>query len=103
MTTTRSTASAPTYGVTSSGFRLPGNTRVGGVRLQVADLPRSIAYYGDVMGLRVIRRRGPRRGGRRALMERHASGHGWSPDERPGAAHRRPEISHQDNHGDSSS
>jgi catechol 2,3-dioxygenase len=34
--------------------RLPDTTRVGGVRLQVSDLPRSLAYYRDVVGLRVI-------------------------------------------------
>lgn len=34
--------------------RLPENTRVGGVRLQISDLPRSRAYYTEVIGLRVI-------------------------------------------------
>ena len=34
--------------------RLPEATRVGGVHLQVADLARSVAYYRDVIGLRVI-------------------------------------------------
>lgn len=35
-------------------LRLPDATRVGGVRLQVSDLARSLAYYRDVVGLRVI-------------------------------------------------
>jgi catechol 2,3-dioxygenase len=34
--------------------RLPDATRVGGVRLQVSGLARSIAYYRDVIGLRVL-------------------------------------------------
>lgn len=38
----------------SSLVRLPDTTRVGGVRLQVSDLSRSLAYYRDVVGLRVI-------------------------------------------------
>ena len=36
--------------------RLPSATRVGGVRLQVADLDRSLAWYQRVLGLTVIRR-----------------------------------------------
>ena len=35
--------------------RLPAGARLGPVRLQVADLTRSIAYYGNVLGLRVLR------------------------------------------------
>ena len=35
--------------------RLPTGTRLGPVRLQVADLTRSIAYYQDILGLRVFR------------------------------------------------
>jgi catechol 2,3-dioxygenase len=38
--------------------RLPAATRLGPVRLQVADLGRSIAYYEGVLGLRVIERSG---------------------------------------------
>jgi catechol 2,3-dioxygenase len=34
--------------------RLPDATLVGGVRLQVADLPHSLSYYRDVIGLRAI-------------------------------------------------
>ncbi len=44
------------YGVAPSGFRLPSATHLGRVRLQVADLARSIAYYETVIGLRVLRR-----------------------------------------------
>lgn len=39
---------------TSLARRLPESTRIGGVRLQVADLQRALAYYRDVIGLRVI-------------------------------------------------
>ena len=44
------------YGIAPAGHRLPGETRLGPVRLQVADLPRSIDYYERVIGLRVIDR-----------------------------------------------
>lgn len=37
-------------------FRLPDRTRPGRVRLQVADLERSLDYYGRVLGLRVLDR-----------------------------------------------
>jgi catechol 2,3-dioxygenase len=46
------------YGMAPSGFRLPDATRLGRVRLQVADLDRSIAYYETVIGLRVLSRAG---------------------------------------------
>jgi len=46
------------YGIAPPSFRLPGATRLGRVRLQVADLARSIAYYETVIGLRVIDREG---------------------------------------------
>lgn len=42
------------YGLAPSGFRLPDATRLGPVHLQVADLARSVAYYGEVIGLRVL-------------------------------------------------
>jgi catechol 2,3-dioxygenase len=42
------------YGRPPSGYRLPEATRLGRVRLQVADLARSVEYYGHVIGLRVI-------------------------------------------------
>lgn len=44
------------YGVTPDGYRLPAGLRLGRVRLQVAELERSLAYYRDVLGLRVLHR-----------------------------------------------
>ncbi len=38
-----------------TGYRLPGDTRVGVVRLQVADLERSLDWYGRVLGLTALR------------------------------------------------
>src|SRR4051812_12340237 len=46
------------YGIAPAGYRLPEATHLGRVRLQVADLERSIAYYETVLGLRVIERMG---------------------------------------------
>ena len=43
----------PTYGIAPPAFRLPAAASVGGVRLQVSDLPRSIEYYERVIGLRL--------------------------------------------------
>jgi catechol 2,3-dioxygenase len=40
-------------GVRPPGFRLPAGTRLGAVRLQVTDLARSVAFYAQVIGLRV--------------------------------------------------
>jgi catechol 2,3-dioxygenase len=39
------------YGLAAPSYRLPEATHVGGVRLQVANLDRSLAYYTDVLGL----------------------------------------------------
>jgi catechol 2,3-dioxygenase len=44
------------FGIAPPGFRLPDETHVGAVRLQVADLQRSIDYYETVLGLRVLTR-----------------------------------------------
>ena len=44
------------HGIRPTGYRLPESTRLGRVRLQVADLDRSISFYEKVLGLRVIRR-----------------------------------------------
>ncbi len=44
------------YGVAPKGYRLPDATRIGRVTLQVADLTRSIAYYEQVLGFRVLER-----------------------------------------------
>jgi len=41
-------------GINPPGFRLPEETHIGKVTLQVSDLKRSIAYYEKVLGLRVI-------------------------------------------------
>jgi catechol 2,3-dioxygenase len=49
-------ASTLAYGIAPPGYRLPEAAHVGRVRLQVADLERSIAYYETVIGLRVARR-----------------------------------------------
>lgn len=51
-----SPAVAGSYGIPPDGFRLPEATRVGRVRLQVADLARSLAYYERVLGFRVLHR-----------------------------------------------
>ncbi len=50
------THSDPGYGIAPPGFRLPDETRLGPVRLQVADLARSLAYYEQVLGLRLLER-----------------------------------------------
>jgi catechol 2,3-dioxygenase len=42
-------------GVRPPAFRLPSDTRIGRVTLQVADLERSLDFYRDVIGFRVIR------------------------------------------------
>ncbi|HYN81487.1 MAG TPA: VOC family protein [Gemmatimonadaceae bacterium] len=55
-----STAETPTprndlpYGIAPKKYRLPDDTRLGPVRLQVADLARSLEYYQQVLGLRVV-------------------------------------------------
>ena len=49
-------ATPGSYGEPPSGYRLPGTMRLGGVRLQVADLARSLDYYEGVLGLRVLER-----------------------------------------------
>jgi len=52
------TTSTPAYGVTPPGYRLPAATTLGTVRLQVADLARSLDYYEGVLGMRVLDRAG---------------------------------------------
>ena len=42
-------------GIAPPGFRLPDDTRIGRVRLQVSDLKRSISYYETILGMRVLR------------------------------------------------
>jgi catechol 2,3-dioxygenase len=74
-------ATAGSYGEPPRGRRLPDATALGPVRLQIADLERSLAFYESVLGLRVVERDGPRaalaaQGGERVLVELN---------ERPGA------------------
>jgi catechol 2,3-dioxygenase len=47
-------ATPGSYGVPPQGYRLPDATHLGRVRLQVADLSRSIDYYTEVIGFRVL-------------------------------------------------
>jgi catechol 2,3-dioxygenase len=55
----RAEPAAPgSYGVAPQGFRLPEGTRLGPVRLQVADLERSLEFYHEVLGLRALEREG---------------------------------------------
>ncbi|HET9425784.1 MAG TPA: VOC family protein [Gemmatimonadaceae bacterium] len=42
------------YGFPPKGYRLPDDTRLGAVRLQISDLARSVAWYQSVLGLDVI-------------------------------------------------
>lgn len=49
---------AADYGLAPRDYRLPPATHVGRVRIQVADLSRSIAYFETVIGFRVIERAG---------------------------------------------
>jgi catechol 2,3-dioxygenase len=70
------------YGIAPDGFRLPAETALGPVRLQVTDLERSLDYYGRVLGFDVSHRAGgaamlAARGDGRPLIELR---------ERPGAA-----------------
>jgi catechol 2,3-dioxygenase len=44
-----------THRIVPPGFRLPAATTVGGVRLLVSDLTRSVSYYEHVLGLRAGR------------------------------------------------
>lgn len=44
-------------GIAPTGYRAPAATRLGRVRLQVADLERSLDWYERVLGLRVVERR----------------------------------------------
>lgn len=53
-------ATPETYGIAPLGFRLPATTRLGAVHLQVADLARSLEFYVDILGLRVLEREGAR-------------------------------------------
>ncbi len=50
------TADVAPYTVAPAGYRLPAGLRLGPVRLQVAELGRSIGYYERVLGLRALGR-----------------------------------------------
>ena len=49
-------ATPGSYGEAPRGFRLPDETRLGRVRLQVADLERSLAFYQETLGFRIVHR-----------------------------------------------
>jgi catechol 2,3-dioxygenase len=49
-------STAMEYGIAPPGYRLAADTRVGTVRLQVADLARSLAWYRQVLGLELLGR-----------------------------------------------
>jgi catechol 2,3-dioxygenase len=53
-------ATPETYGLPPHGFRLPEATRLGPVRLQVGDLERSLAFYEEVLGMRLLEREASR-------------------------------------------
>lgn len=53
-------ATPGSYGLYPTGFRLPEDIRLGPVRLQVADLERSIEYYQRVIGLTLLEQDGDR-------------------------------------------
>ena len=49
-------ATPGSYGQAPAGYRLPDATRLGAVRLQIASLARSLAFYEGTLGLRVVER-----------------------------------------------
>lgn len=51
-------ATPGSYGQPPAGFRLPESLNLGPVRLQVADLERSLTYYQQTLGLRLLDRQG---------------------------------------------
>ena len=71
-------ATPGSYGEAPHGYRLPPATRLGPVRLQVANLDRSLAYYEGALGLSVHAQDSSRivlgvHGDTRALVELHAN------------------------------
>lgn len=50
----------PGIGVAPDGYRIPGATRLGMVRLQQADLARSLHFYTEVLGFRILVEQGER-------------------------------------------
>jgi catechol 2,3-dioxygenase len=64
-------------GIHPPGYRLPAETKIGRVSLQVSDLARSIGYYETVLGLLTLERSGDvallgSHGDERPLVELHA-------------------------------
>ena len=53
-------ATPGSYGEAPQAGRLPDATHLGRVRLQIADMDRSLSYYQTVLGLRVLRQDGAR-------------------------------------------
>ena len=49
----KATADIP-YGVAPGGYRLPAETHLGPVRLQISSLERSLDYYRRVLGFRIV-------------------------------------------------
>lgn len=76
---------AGAYGIEPPGYRLPDATRLGRVRLQVADLARSLPYYERVLGLRLISRDTPGGAGSVSLGAEGGSDVIVELHERPGA------------------
>lgn len=52
--TEQNTEQSAPAGIAPSGYRLPATTSLGRVRLQVADLQRSLDWYQTVLGLKVL-------------------------------------------------
>ncbi|MGI8618965.1 MAG: VOC family protein [Gemmatimonadaceae bacterium] len=77
-----------TYGQPAPGFRLPAATRLGAVKLRIADLERSISFYESMLGMRVLEREAARaslgpQGDDRVLLELNEQ-RGVSPSARKG-------------------
>jgi catechol 2,3-dioxygenase len=45
---------ASDYGIAPTGYRLPDATRIGAVTLQVSDLARSISFYRELLGFKLL-------------------------------------------------
>ena len=54
MQSSTESSSDPDYGIRAPGYRLPSDARPGRVRLQVADLGRSLEFYQSVMGFSLL-------------------------------------------------